>query len=629
MGEVYLAEDFSLNRLVALKILPKQFVADEDRLHRFIREAKTASAISHSGVAHIYEIGEAEGTHFIAMEYVEGSTLAKKVEKGPLEYHQVISITLELASALQAAHSKGIIHRDIKPSNVMITSSGAAKLLDFGLSKVTNEEKDPKSWLSTLTKTQSGLVLGTIPYMSPEQLRGLELDHRTDFFSLGTLLHQISTGRHPFQENTAIGIAQSIMNEESIPVHQINNKIPTSFSKIVSKLLEKNREDRYQNVADILEDLKRVELDKTEGPKWLTVIRKPAVAFLLLLGLIAISAVFIRTVHHSSKVRWARDEALLEITRLIDQGKYSEAVELGNEAQKFIPEDPLLKSLWSSMSITVSIQTRPSGAEISTEDYESPSDKWKAIGISPISELRIPKGYTRWKITKSGFRPLYVVIPRAFWETEVQLNFLMEPESEIPSGMTRIPGLKSDSLFPLTFTIMPVEEDYWMDQFEVSNKEFKKFVDSSGYQNSKYWRVPFVKDGKELRFEEAMNYFHDSTGRPGPLHWEVGNYPRGEDGYPVTGVSWYEAAAYAEFAGKSLPTIHHWMRAAGDGMNYEIIRFSNFNSNGPILASDVRSMNPFGNYNMAGNVKEWCWNESDTGTRFILGGSYLEPVYKF
>jgi serine/threonine protein kinase len=199
MGEVYLARDTNLDRVVALKILPRELAGDRDRLRRFVLEAKAASAVSHSNVAHIYEIGEAAGVHFIAMEYVEGETLAARLKAAPLPPAEVARVGHEIAAALEDAHAHRIIHRDLKPANIMLTPRGQVKLLDFGLAKRVlpygEDMRDLDAVTRSLTQTEIGTVMGTLPYMSPEQLRGGWIDHRTDFFSLGVILYQLS-GRH-------------------------------------------------------------------------------------------------------------------------------------------------------------------------------------------------------------------------------------------------------------------------------------------------------------------------------------------------------------------------------------------------------------------------------------------------
>ena len=198
---MYLAEDTKLGRTVALKILPPELSSDSDRLRRFVQEAKTASALDHPNVAQIYEIGEAEGTHFIAMQYVEGETLRSKIHGQPLDTVQLLDVAIQVADALQSAHSKGIVHRDLKSSNIMVNSRGQAKVLDFGLAKLTTPSQQD-SQVSTLAETQSGIVLGTVPYMSPEQALGKKVDSRSDMFSFGVVLYEMTTGRLPFEGTT-------------------------------------------------------------------------------------------------------------------------------------------------------------------------------------------------------------------------------------------------------------------------------------------------------------------------------------------------------------------------------------------------------------------------------------------
>ena len=203
MGEVYRAEDTRLARAVAMKVLPKELAQDQERMSRFVREARAASALNHANVAHIYEIGQSDGLHFIAMEYVEGQSLAQMMSGQPLELKEVLDIGTQAADALEEAHRKGITHRDIKPANLMITAKGQVKVLDFGLAKITRPEGEAAgSDVSTSIQTAPGRILGTLRYMSPEQVLGKELDARTDLFSLGVVLYEMTTGRQPFLRET-------------------------------------------------------------------------------------------------------------------------------------------------------------------------------------------------------------------------------------------------------------------------------------------------------------------------------------------------------------------------------------------------------------------------------------------
>ena len=256
MGEVYKAHDSRLDRIDALKILPLEFASDRDRLHRFVREARAASALNHANVAHIYEIGQSDGLHFIAMEYVEGQSLAQKMSGQPLELKEVLDVGIQAADALEEAHRKGITHRDIKPANLMITPKGQVKVLDFGLAKITRPEGEAAgSDVSTSIHTAEGVVMGTLRYMSPEQVLGKKLDARTDLFSLGVVLYEMTTGRLPFSGSNASEVTDRILHAQPEAIARFNYEVPAELERIVRKCLEKDRERRYQSAGDIAFDL--------------------------------------------------------------------------------------------------------------------------------------------------------------------------------------------------------------------------------------------------------------------------------------------------------------------------------------------------------------------------------------
>ncbi len=267
MGEVYCARDTKLDRTVALKILPAEVSTDAERMRRFVREAKAASALNHPHVATIYEIGEANGVSFIAMEYVEGQTLAAKINGTPLAISEIIDIGSQIADALDAAHSKGITHRDIKPANVMLNERGQVKVLDFGLAKIA-QPQSIESNISTLAKTQSGVVMGTVPYMSPEQALGRDVDHRSDLFSLGVVLYEMATGRMPFTGSSTSETLDHILHSQPDAMARFNYDVPAELERIVRKCLEKERERRYQSARELLVDLKNLkrESESTTSP---------------------------------------------------------------------------------------------------------------------------------------------------------------------------------------------------------------------------------------------------------------------------------------------------------------------------------------------------------------------------
>ena len=259
MGEVYRAEDTRLGRTVAVKVLPGELAQDKERLHRFIREARAASALNHPHVAHIYEIGQSDGLHFIAMEYVEGQSLAQKISGQPLDLKEVLDIGIQTADALEEAHQNGITHRDIKPANVMLTPKGQVKVLDFGLAKITRPEGEAVgSDVSTAIHTTQGRVMGTLHYMSPEQVLGKELDGRTDLFSLGVVLYEMTTGRLPFSGAQVGEVTDRILHGQPEAVARFNYEVPAELERIIRKCLEKDRERRYQLAHEVRADLSKL-----------------------------------------------------------------------------------------------------------------------------------------------------------------------------------------------------------------------------------------------------------------------------------------------------------------------------------------------------------------------------------
>ena len=273
MGEVYLAEDVELERLVALKVLPAEIARDKERMRRFVQEAKTASALNHPNILTIYEIGKADGLHFIVSEYVEGKTLRERLSRENLPVSETLEIAVQIAAALERAHASGIVHRDIKPENLMIRADDYVKVLDFGLAKLTEDKSallDTEGETLAQVNTAAGMILGTVAYMSPEQARGQKVDTRSDIFSFGVCLYEMLAGFNPFKAETTVDVLAAVLHREPLPLSGLKPEIPVELSRIVAKALRKNRHERYQSTKNLWRDLKQLQQQMTFGTAAMT-----------------------------------------------------------------------------------------------------------------------------------------------------------------------------------------------------------------------------------------------------------------------------------------------------------------------------------------------------------------------
>ena len=637
MGIVYKAEDLKLKRFVALKFLPPHLISAPDLKERFLIEAQAAAALSHPNICVIHEVGESEERPYIAMEYVEGETLRDRIRRGALKTDEALNIAVQVVAGLDEAHRKGVIHRDIKSANIMVTAKGQAKVMDFGLAKLRGG--------SSLTKSQT--TLGTVAYMSPEQAQGESVDGRTDLWSLGVVLYEMLTAELPFKGDRDVSVIYSIVHAEPKSLRLMKPPVPLELQQVVARALKKKREARYASADDMLGDLKAyqtaLQLAESGVLSLKTLVRrlrKPRVAVPTVAALIVLAFFGVRFFKHQARARWARQAAIPEMEKLIETNNvwrdlvpvYRRAVEV----EAVIPDDPKLAAIFAACSLKVDVKTEPPGARVFMKEYTAPAAEWTYVGVSPVEKARVPIGIFRWKLEKEGYET--VLAAASTWNGDIgghdiivpnNLAWTLDRRGNIPQDMVKVAGAE---------TAAGKIEDFFIDRFEVTNAQFRDFVNKGGYRDRKYWKHKFFQDGRELSWEEAVGAFVDQTGQPGPATWQAGDFPEGQADHPVSGVSWYEAAAYAEFAGKSLPTGTHWGTARGESTTIILMPqlggfavlapFSNFGGKSTVPVGSLQGISPWGAFDMAGNVREWCSNETPGG-RLIRGGAWGDNTYMF
>jgi serine/threonine protein kinase/predicted esterase len=616
MGVVYKARDQTLDRLVAIKFLSPRVDQSAEEKARFVHEAKAASALEHKNICSIHEIGEAQdGQTFIVMAYYEGESLAERLKGDPLGLDEAVEIGRQVAEGLAAAHARNIVHRDVKPANIMLAADGQAKLVDFGLAKLEGQTK----------LTKAGSTLGTISYMAPEQARGEEVDGRADVFSLGGVLYEMIAGRPPFMGDHEVAVLEQVLHEEAGSVSDHRPAVPPELVRVVADCLEKDRARRATS-GDLIVSLGAIRnrMRPGSGPAEVSisrVLRRPVVAIPAVLAVLALGVWSYRTGQQRADEQWARADALPRIAGLLEEIRYAEAFSLAREAERFIPGDPVLAELIESATVEVSVTTDPPGAEVFFRPYLDAEAPWVSVGVSPVEGVRMPWGHIRVRAVKEGYETHEGGGGAGYGALHVTLT----PLAEAPPGMVRVPA----GVYPqLDAEPVPVDE-FWIDRFEVTNAQYQAFVDQGGYEDPTHWTDALA--GSDASWETVLDQLEDATGRTGPATWEVGRFPEGQDDYPVGGVSWYEAAAYCAFAGKRLPTLHHWWVASGAVFDVwaETAVASNFEGSGPAAVGAFPGIGANGTYDTGGNVAEWVWTEATGAARYVLGGSWKDPGYVY
>ncbi|MCC6652299.1 MAG: protein kinase, partial [Candidatus Eisenbacteria bacterium] len=605
MGDVYRAHDSRLGRDVAIKVLSTRLTSSDDLRARFEREARTLSQLNHPHICTLHDVGSHEGADYLVMELIEGETLAARLERGPLPIATLLASAVQIAGALAEAHRAGLVHRDLKPANLMMTESGM-KLLDFGLAApaLQRPEAGELSQLETVHQplTAAGMMIGTFQYMAPEQLEGREADERSDLFALGCVLYEMATGRRPFRGNDTITRLGSMLRDRPEAPASLNAAMPRALGEIVARCLERDPALRYANAGELRDALLALQ-------------------------------------------RWPYDEALPELARIcerilmMEEGAESwNAFVLAREIEKLAPGDPMLERLRAEFSLPITIMSDPPGAKVTARFYGDPDGERIELGRTPLENVPYPRGVTRLELELTGHRTahdtvlnLSRTVTNATEADAPTWRYTLHRPGEIPDEMEAVPA----GGFPIYMPGLDHLETeptgaFLMDRHPVTNREYKRFVDDGGYTREEFWREPFVEGERMLPRAEAMARLTDAVGQSGPAKWEMGDYPAGEDDHPVTGVSWYEAAAYAAWAGKTLPTLFHWNRVAMTFSSALIVPFANLSGRGTVAVGSTNSVNRFGVHDLAGNVREWVLNSiGSSDQRYILGGGWNDMGYAF
>ncbi len=617
MATVYLARDLKHDRDVALKVL-KPDLARSLTGERFLREIAITARLNHPHILALLDSGAAGDGDLLyyVMPVATGESLHARIARdGAMPVADALRVAIDATEALVHAHAQGVVHRDIKPDNILLSENHAI-VVDFGIAKAVGEARDT-------ALTTEGTSLGTPAYMAPEQAAGDgDTDYRADIYAIGVLLFEMINGAPPFA-GTWQQIVMDKVTKDAPPLESRAAAVSPALARLVARCLARDPADRPASAEALLAELRGLATPETPQARSRAATVGGALA---LVAVVILAVLFVR----DRRARWVHETALPTIRRLVDADQLDSAFLLAELAAQRAPRDSVVLAVFNSQSLTQTFLSDPPGASVTRASLDD-TTHWISVGTTPTPSVRIPTNAWFYRYTKPGYRSVTVMGARLWGSyvpipSSVPLRKIADPDSDM---VLLRGGRLVGTLYGLASSDTLELSDFLMDKLEVTNRQYKVFVDAGGYTNRAWWDSTIARGGKPVSFAEAVASFTDKTGRTGPATWEGGAPVGGTEDFPVGGVSWYEARAFARFAGKALPTVIEWNAAAMPEAARWVVPQGRYESTGPVKGGASRGVSARGVYDMAGNVREWTLNAREDGSRYILGGGWSDPPYLF
>jgi len=622
MSRVFLALEVSLNRKVVVKVLPPNMTSEVSAA-RFRQEMELLARLQHPHILPILSSGSRSELLYYIMPFVAGESLRHRLTTdGKLPIADSVRILVEIADALGYAHAAGVLHRDIKPENILLEGRHAV-LADFGVARALADARSGSGGRLTAT----GVSVGTPGYMSPEQVAGDAIDARAEVYALAVVGYEMISGKPPFEGPSAQAVLAAHLTTPPLPLSEVRPEVPVHVSRAIARALSKQPEERFVTAHDFAEALSGSPTG--ERPAGIRRSRRGLVAAVTVAGLAALVWVIVQ-----NRGSGLPENVLADIRTAADSGRLDVIATLLDSVGATMAHRDLA-GLAAGTSGSVSVTSDPTGAEVSiaraTPLAGFATRTYRSLGTTPTTATLLVVGEYSVRLTHAGMVRFLLV--------------RIEPGAEKTASAVFTPadsGRGKGEVVHVSAGPSPVDgspvEAFLLDQFEVTNERFQRFVTAGGYRDVTLWPATLLLDGRPVPVSEALSRFVDRTGLPGPRGWEGGRYPTDRGNHPVTGITWYEAQAFAKWAGGELPTGHRWWRAAyGDSVSIypwgvdAVDAQHRANLEGvattPVGAFAL-GVSRFGAMDLAGNVREWLADPVPGASRYIAaGGSWQDPFY--